>query len=146
MLFAVLAAGCGSGSSDKLKEERPQTVTAKGVITRKGQPLSRVLVMCKPIDGKYGCASLTDESGRFNLTTFNPDPGAVPGKYEVSVQTTVQQQQVAEPPEDVVIPPGQKPPVPTPELPSKFASYETAQLTLEIPAGGSSDLKIELPE
>ena len=135
-------AGC-SGASDKLKAARPKTVTAQGIVTRKGQPLSRVLVMCRPVGGQHGCSGLSDGGGRFELMAFNPDPGAVPGKYEVSLQTTVQA--VEEPPEDVVLPKGQKPPpVPTPELPTKYASYETAKLILEIPAYGSRELKIDL--
>jgi hypothetical protein len=147
VLATVVLIGCGSGT-DKYKAQRPKTVTAQGVLTRKGKPLSRVVVMCRPVEGKYACAAMTDESGRFSLTTFNPDPGAVPGSYQVSLQTSVQQDEVAvaEPPEDVVLPARPKPPKPTPSLPTKYAAYETSQLTLVIPPEGSRELKIDLPD
>jgi hypothetical protein len=141
-MMLALTLGCG-GTEDRWTAKRPKTVPAAGIVTQKGKPLSRVLVMCRPEGGDQGCSGMSDENGYFELMTFNPDPGAVPGKYLVAVQSSQQPEEYAE---DVPRAKGEKFIKPTPPLPTKFAIFETSGLTIEIPAAGSKELKVDLPE
>jgi hypothetical protein len=138
--LGIALAGCSGGEK---KPDRPKTVNASGVVSQKGHPLSMVLLMCKPESGTVACSAISDENGRFSLMAFNPDPGAVPGKYKVAVMSTQQPQEHAE---DVIIERKLKPKPQAPPLPAKFSKFETSGLTIEIPAEGTADLKVDLPE
>jgi hypothetical protein len=75
--LAVGAAGCGSGN---------KTVPVKGTVTLDGKPISLALVMFVP--GKEGgmmAQGVTDKNGEFELTTYKPNDGALPGDYQVTV-------------------------------------------------------------
>jgi hypothetical protein len=140
LALGVALAGC---SSEEKKPDRPKTVNASGVVSQKGHPLSVVLVMCQPESGGVACSAISDEKGKFSLMSFNPDPGAVPGKYKVAVLSTQQPQEHAE---DVLLERNIKPKQQTPPLPVKYSKFETSGLTIEIPAEGTVELKVDLPE
>ncbi|WP_373650774.1 carboxypeptidase-like regulatory domain-containing protein [Schlesneria sp. DSM 10557] len=89
-LTAVL--GCGGGP--KLPKW-PDPVPASGTITFDGKPLVDATVSFTPLEqtqGK-GAVGTTDESGKYELKSLGPDgkpkPGAIPGKYRVSVSRMV---------------------------------------------------------
>jgi hypothetical protein len=144
LLIAIVMATILSGCSGNPKTaDRPKTVNASGVVSQKGRPLSLVLVMCQPESGSVACSAMSDENGRFSLSAFNPDPGAVPGKYKVAVLSTQQPQEHAE---DVIIERKLKPKPQAPPLPVKYSKFETSGLTIEIPGEGTADLKVDLTE
>lgn len=127
----------GNGCSDGSNVER--TVSARGILTHKGQTLSFYAITLQPVEGQRGAAGETDEQGRFVLGTNSTGDGAPPGKHRVGIA-------YLGPPASR--PDGQNnftPPQPKVKLAAKYASPETSGLTVEVPSSGSSDLKIEVP-
>lgn len=83
-LFAPLA-GCGGGL-----EEFPVAETT-GTVTCDGAPVQYALVFFEPLKtggsavvGKQGVA-VTDENGRFSISTYGEKDGAVVGQHRVRV-------------------------------------------------------------
>jgi len=74
IVLAVAGAGCSTGPSP-----------VSGTVTLNGTPLPRCQVDLTPVNPKgrpaYG---VTDEQGRFTLTTFKDGDGALRGEYKVS--------------------------------------------------------------
>jgi hypothetical protein len=134
----LLAVGLiGQGCSDGSNLER--TVSARGVLTHKGQPLSYYAITLQPAEGHRGAAGETDAQGHFVLGTNSTGDGAPPGKHRVGIA--------------YLGPPGSRPdgqnnfeaPQPKVKLAAKYSSPETSGLTVEVPPTGSNDLKIEAP-
>jgi hypothetical protein len=73
----VLASGCG-------KPGTVPTAQATGVVKLNGQPLKGVIVGFVPEHGRPGQGT-TDASGRFAISTFTSQDGAVAGKHKVVV-------------------------------------------------------------
>jgi hypothetical protein len=143
---AVVAVLCclGCGGSDRSKAKRPKVVPADGVITYQGKPLDGATIVLSPTgDGKTGASAMSDVEGKFQLSAFPPDMGAVPGEYKVGVS----KQSVVVMPEP---PPGMhaedmpRPPKPKALIPDKFANPEKSGLKTTVPEAGSTELKIEL--
>lgn len=74
---SLLLAGCGRSG--------PTPVPVQGNITREGQPLKGAAVMFLPAAGGRPATGVTDDAGVFHLQTFQPNDGAIPGEYRVSV-------------------------------------------------------------
>ena len=130
---AIVAAGCGqvgpvAGNFD--------TVAAKGVLTSGGKPLAYYQVMLVP-EGQRPATGTTDEQGNFVLGTNYPGDGAVVGKHKVVIS-------YIGPPSNITPDmDNYKPPKPPVKLLKKYGSEQTTDLTVEVPAGGVQDLKIE---
>jgi len=72
-------AGNGCGSSKK-------TVRVDGTVTWDGAPVAGATVTFVPTgEGGKEAIGLTDNSGNFELTTFNSNDGAMPGEYAIIV-------------------------------------------------------------
>lgn len=82
--IGLLIAGCGGAAP-----AGPETGAVTGTVTLDGEPLSEVLVMFQPEDGKLGQASMgkTDEDGHYELTYSTTTKGAVVGSHKVTVTT-----------------------------------------------------------
>jgi hypothetical protein len=86
-LFLLLAPG---GCSDA---QQYQTVPVSGVITCKGVPVANAMVNFTPLQqedraqGQPGRVALgmTDKEGRFTLTTYENNDGAIVGRHTVTV-------------------------------------------------------------
>jgi hypothetical protein len=82
-VFAILAVfvvvGCGEDSGI------PRRYHVSGTITHNGKPLEKGNIKFAPdgSEGRPAGGTITD--GHYSLTTQDPDDGAVPGKYKVSV-------------------------------------------------------------
>jgi hypothetical protein len=87
LLFLLLAAG-GCGDAHQY-----QTVPVSGVITCKGVPVANAMVNFTPLEqedraqGQPGRVALgmTDKDGRFTLTTYENNDGAIVGRHTVTV-------------------------------------------------------------
>lgn len=79
LLVAGLAAlsGCGGGGY----------VSVSGLVTLDGEPLPEATVSFVPDGGGEIATGVTDEDGRFSLTS-NRDTGAKPGVYKVTIVAT----------------------------------------------------------
>ena len=64
----------------------PPTFRVTGVITMQGEPVDRATVSFLPSDGQHPANGITDESGVFELSTFNRNDGATPGEFVVTIQ------------------------------------------------------------
>ncbi len=75
-MMAALAQGCGDA----------KPVPVRGVVTVAGKPLAGAGVVFHPQDalGKMAHAA-TGTDGRYQLTTFAADDGALPGDYKVTI-------------------------------------------------------------
>ena len=77
-----LTSGCDGG-----KEAKYPVHEATGTVTYQDKPLANARVMFYPSNSSLQAAhGVTDEDGRFSLTTFNPNDGAGVGSYKVSIK------------------------------------------------------------
>lgn len=143
MLLVVFAVGfCGCGKkSDRWKDARPATAPASGVVTLQGAPLEGAIVVFQPAaPGGIGASALTDAQGKFELKTFPPDLGAVPGKYAVTVMKTEMPKRPAgsanvDDPDPVHV---------VSAIPEKYSNPALSDLTAEIPEAGTDKLAFDL--
>ncbi|MFG0335441.1 MAG: hypothetical protein ACF8TS_18945, partial [Maioricimonas sp. JB049] len=86
-LVAVLSAlplltGC---SSSEPPPDRPETAPVTGTVMYQGEPVEGATVVFTPAGSQAtGAVAKTDASGKFELMTYEPGDGAIPGKYQVS--------------------------------------------------------------
>ena len=84
VLIPVLLASAGCGGQASL----PKLTPVEGVVTLGGQPLPHALITFNPtqsgLPANSAGAAVTDEKGRFTLTTAGK-PGAVPGEHVITV-------------------------------------------------------------
>jgi hypothetical protein len=76
ILTLALCAGCGDG--------RPERVPVSGQILIDGAPLTYGSVLFHSKDHRPAIGSV-DASGRFQLSTYEPGDGCVPGSHAVSI-------------------------------------------------------------
>jgi hypothetical protein len=149
LTLLLTIAGCGGGAGD-----RPEVAPVKGTVMYKGQPVAGANVNFYNEGAPRAGYAITNESGEFELTTFEPKDGAVLGDHVVTVSKADQvaantQNTSSGPPsaEDLT-----KQYVDTKEaakdsntLPAKYASQETTPLKFTVTAGeGSNNFLIEL--
>jgi hypothetical protein len=80
-LMLLTIAGCNKSRLD--------TVPITGIVTLDGTPVDKATVVFAPAEGGGQAASgVTDASGRYSLTTVDPNDGALPGKYTVMISKT----------------------------------------------------------
>jgi len=145
LLSAVVVAGC----SHSWASNRPGTVPVEGLVNYKGAPVAGATVTFMAIArGGRGATGLTDSSGHFRLTTFEPRDGAIPGNYRVKIAKTV----TVETPSAEKVDPYKsmgRPPLPHVErdlLPKKYKQDTTSGLTAEVRASGKNVFKFDLAD
>ena len=128
VLMAVAAApGCWGGDPYAVK-----TVSAAGTATYQGKPVSKGTILFQPVDEKGRPASGTIDDGKFTLTTYREGDGAVPGKHRVAVVAT-EERKTKDGDTTVKY-----------LIPEQYASAETSGVEVEVPPGGSSDLRVDI--
>src|SRR5437870_3422773 len=76
--LVIAAAGCGGGKS--------KTTPVKGTVTLDGKPVALASVVFIPRqDGRMVAQAVTNQDGNFELTTYQPNDGALAGEYLVTV-------------------------------------------------------------
>lgn len=148
----LFLAGCGGGGGVE------GVVSAGGTVTLDGKPVSGATVSFAP-DGAAGrhATGLSDENGKFQLTTLVPGDGAVPGRYKISVskvtvtvdnKPTSQEEGMRQIKERlqkggeaaILAPAGKS----KDELPTKYSKTESSGLFAEIQASGKNDIPLNL--
>ena len=123
VLLAIAAGiiGCGGG------EDRIETVPAKGTLSIDGKPFGPAKLVFTPTGepaNRPTIGAQVADDGSFAATTYGDEDGAPPGKYQVSISTT-----------DYMT---------DPALMGKTPPVTTAPAEVEVPSGGTSDLKVDL--
>lgn len=146
-VFAL--AGCSS-SEDEWSRNLPETVPAEGVVLLDGKPVEGAVVVFSPVaPGKYPAQGVTDTDGEFSLKAFPSKEGAVAGSYQVGVTKNVEKPTGKARKENFGPDAEHAADLPPPSewenlLPNRYANPANSGLTMEIPADGTSELKIEL--
>lgn len=76
LIAVLLLTGCG--------DNRPHRVPVSGQVLIDGQPLKHGFVRFIPAGARPSGGKL-DEQGRFTLSCFDGEDGAVPGKHQVEI-------------------------------------------------------------
>ena len=75
VLAAVVATGCS---------KHPPTIRATGAVEYHGQPVAGAVVTFFSHEGR-AASGTTDDHGRFQLTSFDPNDGAALGNHTVTI-------------------------------------------------------------
>ncbi|MFI4876013.1 MAG: hypothetical protein ACIALR_11765 [Blastopirellula sp. JB062] len=81
----IAFAGCSTGE-DKWTAMRPPVYKTHGVVREDGQPLSDAIVIFSAQDGDYSGTASTNESGEYQMTTFEDYDGVIEGEFLVSIE------------------------------------------------------------
>jgi hypothetical protein len=110
-----------------------------------GTPVADANLSFQLADGSGSAAGVTDSQGRYELTTFAPGDGALPGQYVVAIT------QFEKPPKGVGVPddhpdydPNAPPFVPKNLLPERYAAAHSSGLTATITEGPNEGVNFEL--
>lgn len=76
LLLAILC-GCG--------QKGPAMGRVSGVVIYDGKPIAAANVMFVPVQGGRPATAITDDQGRFTLTTFATNDGAQVGEHHVAI-------------------------------------------------------------
>lgn len=131
LVLLIACAGCGKRA----------TVPLRGMVKLDGRPLANATVyfLAQTTGGRDSLGS-TDAGGVFQLSTFQPGDGALPGKYKVIVQPATE----ADPGLAAMTPAeamdassaGRKPPRPSVVLPPRYSQPGQTVLVQDVPASG----------
>lgn len=138
--------GCFGGSDDP---NRPAVVEVVGTVTHKQQPVEGATVLFVPADGGHAATGITDASGKFQLRTFEPNDGAVPGQYSVAIfkyDMSTANPELEDDLANELRPDNGEPVGPTPLLPARYAEASTSGLTEEVSASGTNDFSYALTD
>jgi hypothetical protein len=130
--LSLLAIVCGCGS------RRPETVPVGGVVTLRGKPVEKAMVMLSPVEPHAGdtpACGVTDHEGRFTLSsTTDAKLGVTPGKYRITLTKKEETGILVDKNglEGGVAPTGVKI---TWIIPEKYSNQNTSGLTVEVKPG-----------
>ncbi len=80
VLLAITALAIGCSDSN------PKTYPVSGVVTLDGKPVPGATVTFIPDDSKSNSAATScDDKGKYSMSTFKQDDGAIPGSYKIIV-------------------------------------------------------------
>lgn len=132
--------GCGSA------REGAELCPVSGQVLFKGEPVEGATVAFRSDDAPRMATGTTDANGQFELSTYEPGDGTVPGTHQVTVSKvrrgTSDDEEVSM--EDAAA----KPPAGRMKqeslLPKKYANPAKPLLEFTVTEGGSNDFTIEL--
>lgn len=130
--ICVIAGGCSGGNEAELLPVQK----VQGTLTYQGKPMDGAVVIFFPNEnGLYkGCPrAISDESGHYQLTTFNENDGAPAGDYKVTIYW----------PEGGADPETADP-LPPDRLNKVYADIKTTKLTASV-SNNSGDIDFALP-
>jgi len=142
-LIAIGSIGCESEQNDG----HPPRANVAGMVTLNGTPVEGATVRLYPkaSDGK-GATGRTLADGKFQLTTFNPGDGVLPGDYVVTVSKTEVEEVMSE--EEKLKMQEMGRPIPkakkTELLPKETTNPKTSDLSISVTLDGENKLDIAL--
>jgi hypothetical protein len=138
-LAAALLAGCGD--EDKWSAERPKPAPAGGTVLYKGQPVEGATVVFVPQGHQQAASAQTDASGTFQLRTYDPGDGAVPGEYKVTVRKT---EATAPPETELTNVNDTTPPQHRLLIPERYSNVQNTDLKAGVKEGAENSFALEL--
>lgn len=137
-LIVVITAALGCGSDAPKGPEKISTTPVDGVVTLNGKPAAEVSISLHHSEGKVAPRGISDKDGKFSIATYGKDDGAPAGKYKVTAAKNMTKE----------ISPGVLAPPPPggfkSDIPTKYESVNTTDISVEIKAGEKNSLKIDL--
>jgi hypothetical protein len=141
----LLSAGCSDGGT--------ATTPVSGKVTLKGSPVAGAQVTFMAEGAPRAAIGTTDSQGRYQLTTFKPNDGAVVGKHTVTIVGP------AGTPAEAMSPTnpsagyakamlGASAPKKTEQVggvPAKYADPKTSELRADVTKGGPKEFNFDLP-
>ena len=85
LLFLLVAMSLSLGCSGSDDPNRLKTYPVSGTVKLNGTAVEGATVTFQLTEGKENAIGLTDKSGKYTLSTFSPNDGAVAGQYKVSI-------------------------------------------------------------
>jgi hypothetical protein len=131
VVLPVLIVGCG-------KPGASPTSKVTGTVTYQGAPLANVNVNFTPDEGRPGTGT-TDAQGRYTISTFAPNDGAVPGRHRVTITPGGDSSPMPESAEEAA----RDPVVP---FPVKYARADQSDLTAQVEAGKANQFDFNLTD
>lgn len=141
--LAVISFVNSSGCSyeDEWSAQRPKTHKAKGTLMMDGQPLEGATIVMHAQAHDLSSQGVSDANGKFTLSTFKPNDGAVAGAHKVAVTkrtyeevktkfNSAEENSVAKVPKEL--------------LPKRYSSPVTSDIEVSIKEDGNNDLLIEI--
>jgi hypothetical protein len=128
--LVTIVSGCDSPG--------PRLAPVSGNLTQNGQPIVEAKIVLHPVEPQLTQLPLpmaiTDESGRFAMTTLASNDGALPGKYKVTVELRAPRKSGEETIRDG-----------SHLLPQRYSNPATSDLVREVVAGENHWEPINLP-
>lgn len=145
-LVTISSVGCGPS--------KPSTHTVTGTVTFQGDPVEGASVSFSPTEPDIrAAAGRTDSQGKYLLTTFEKDDGAMPGAYKVRVfkfdrepepVVITDASDEADYPDDYDPAADDGTPPPQHVLPEKYNSHSLTPLSFTVEAGENTfDINLE---
>jgi hypothetical protein len=78
-----------AGCTQESRREGPEMVKVTGTVTLDGEPVEGAHIRFSPEAKGPAAFAVSDKRGRYELRTFDPGDGAVPGNYGISVTKEV---------------------------------------------------------
>ena len=140
MVTTLSMVGCRKTGLDGL-------MPVSGTVTYKGKAVEGADLVFNPESEGRAASAKSDASGKFHLTTLNPQDGAQPGNYKVSIsKKEMINPMTAEEAADWFHK-NSGPPPPRKiknDLPEKYADDKTSGLTATVKEGGGKEFNFEL--
>lgn len=111
LLLVVLTLSVGCSGEDS---NHPKTYPVSGTVKMNGTAVEGATVTFQLTDGKGNAIGSSDKNGKYTLSTFRPNDGAVAGQYKVSIT-----KYDVEPIKSSSLPPGQ---IASGDLPADYAA------------------------
>jgi hypothetical protein len=144
LFFSIIIALALGGCADKGTSNRPKVVPAGGRVLFNGQPLAGAHVTFTNAAAGRSAYAKTDADGKFTLTTFERNDGAVPGKQQISV-SKLEGAKPAEPGVDRTTTTNAAPAAARRwVIPRRYGDMTTSELTADIVETATNDLVVEL--
>jgi hypothetical protein len=137
-LAVAAAGGCSAGQAPG-----PKPVPVHGLIRYNGKLLDGAHVIFTNTEAGISAEGVTDAHGKFSLTTFQPNDGAVPGHYHVTVTKAQEPTRHGAANAPPVFRPGGAP-HPRWLIPQKYSSLKTSGLTADVNEAGNDEIVVEL--
>lgn len=133
-LALVAALGCPGADT-------PDTVKVTGTVTYNGSPVDGASVAFIPESGRPA-SGVTDAQGKFTLSTFGTDDGAVPGLHKVAITPAGSN----EPPPMPGMPGYEESQQGKPPFPAKYGDVKTSNFEAKVEKGGKNDFTFDMKD